>query len=132
MYRKIVSATYVINIIFQAFLTLLMPSGLCFLASWLLVRYAGAPEWLYAPLLIVGVLLGLISMIKFVISAMSALEKLEAESLADANEKKSLDARRDKLEEEIKALSSELDPKRRSPATSESPEEKNKAGDENE
>ena len=132
MYRKIVSATYVINIIFQAFLTLLMPAGLCFLVSWLLVSYAGAPTWLYAPLLIVGVMLGLFSMVKFVISAMSALERLEAESQADTNEKKELDARRDKLEEEMKALKSELEDGQLSPAPSENVEEKNKAGDENE
>lgn len=132
MYRKIVNATYVINIIFQAFLTLLMPAGLCFLISWLLVSYAGAPKWLYAPLLIVGVLVGLFSMIKFVISAMSALERLEAESEAQANEKHELDSRRDKLAEEMKALKSELCGEPKSPVPSENAEEKTKAGDENE
>ena len=132
MYRKIVNATYVINIIFQAFLTLLMPAGFCFLISWLLVSYASAPKWLYAPLLILGVLVGLISMIKFVISAMSALEKLEAESMAEANEKCELDARRDKLAKEMTALKSELRSNTESKPTSDTSEENIKAGDGNE
>lgn len=105
MYRKLVSVTYVLNIIFQSFFTLLVPTGLCFLISWLLVSYAGAPKWLYAPLLIVGVLVGLISMVKFVISAMNALESLEAQHKAAMDEKPELDERRERLNEEIKKLS---------------------------
>ena len=70
---------YVLNIVFQAFFTLIMPAGLGFLASWLLVRFAGAPGWIYAPFLTVGILLGLYSMVKFVIVAMSGYERLERE-----------------------------------------------------
>lgn len=70
---------YVLNIVFQAFFTLLMPAGLGFLISWLLVRYASLPNWVYAPFLIVGLLIGLYSMVKFVIVAMSGYERLERE-----------------------------------------------------
>ena len=104
MYRKLVSATYVINIIFQAFLTLLFPAGLGFLCSWLLVRYAGAPNWLYAPLLIIGILIGLFSMVKFIIAAMSALERLEEQSKKAHDEKQSTERKRDKLSSELDAL----------------------------
>lgn len=113
LYRKIVSATYVLNIVFQAFFTLVCPAGLCFLISWLLVRFASAPKWIYAPALIIGVMVGLISMVKFIISAMGALEKLEEQHKAMENEKPDLDARRDRLEEEMKKLSLDL------PATAE-------------
>jgi F0F1-type ATP synthase assembly protein I len=79
MYRKIVSATYVLNIIFQSFFNLAFPIGLGILISWLLVENAGAPGWIYAPLVIIGVIIGFSSMIKFILSAMRALERLEAQ-----------------------------------------------------
>ena len=116
LYRKLVSATYVINIIFQAFITLLLPAGLFFLCSWLLVRYAGAPTWIYAPLLIVGILIGLFSMVKFIISAMSALERLEDQSKQAKDEVQSAERKRDKLSRELDALRDESDPAKASQA----------------
>ena len=80
MYRKIVSTTYVLNIIFQSFFNLAFPIGLGILISWLLVENAGAPGWIYAPLVIIGVIIGFSSMIRFTLSAMRALERLEAKS----------------------------------------------------
>jgi len=79
LYGKLVSALYVLNIVFQAFITLLIPVGLCFLVGWLLVTYAACPPWVYAPLLVVGVLVGFYSMIKFVLTAMAGFERLEKE-----------------------------------------------------
>jgi len=82
MYRKFVSAVYVLNIIFQSFFNLALPIGLSVLCSRLIVEWAGAPGWIYAPLVIAGVVIGFISMIKFILSAMRALERLEAERSA--------------------------------------------------
>ncbi|MBQ8529183.1 MAG: AtpZ/AtpI family protein [Clostridia bacterium] len=79
MYRKLVGVFYVMNIVFQSFITLASPIALCFFISWLLERYAGAERWIYAPFLIVGVLSGFYSMVKFVIVAMSGYERLESE-----------------------------------------------------
>jgi len=108
LYRKIVSATYVLNIVFQAFFTLAMPAGLGFLASWLLVSFAGAPGWVYAPFLIFGVLIGLVLMVKFIISSMAALESLEKQQKAESNEKRTADKRRDALASELKELKDAL------------------------
>ena len=80
MYRKIISATYVLNIIFQSFFNLAFPIGLGILFSWLLVEKAAAPGWIYAPLVLIGVIIGFSSMIRFTLSAMRALERLEAQS----------------------------------------------------
>lgn len=80
MYRKIISATYVLNIIFQSFFNLAFPIGLGILFSWLLVEKAAVPGWIYAPLVIIGVIIGFSSMIRFILSAMRALERLEAQS----------------------------------------------------
>ena len=79
MYRKLVGVLYVMNIVFQSFITLASPIALCFFISWLLERYAGAERWIYAPFLILGVLSGFYSMVKFVIAAMSGYERLESE-----------------------------------------------------
>ncbi len=70
---------YVLNIVFQAFLNLAVPIGLGVLISWLLTTYAAAPGWIYAPIVIFGVLVGFLSMIKFILSGMASLERLEKE-----------------------------------------------------
>ncbi len=79
MYGKLVSALYALNIIIQAILTLLTPTALMFGLAWLLVSKCGAPEWLYAVLIPIGVPAGLASMVKFVITAAEGVERLEKE-----------------------------------------------------
>ena len=79
MYRKFVSAMYVLNILFQSLFNLATPILLMLGLSWLFVAKCGAPEWLYALLGVVGVLIGFVSMIKFIISACTSLEHLENE-----------------------------------------------------
>lgn len=78
MYKRLVSVMYALNILFQALFTLVMPAALGFGIAWALVSYLGAPEWVYAPLLVVGVLWGFYNMIKFTLSAMAGLERLES------------------------------------------------------
>ena len=77
--KKLVNAMYVLNIIAQANFDLALPIGFGVLGSWLLVKYASAPGWIYAPLVVIGALIGFYTMIKFVLSAMAALERLEKE-----------------------------------------------------
>ena len=79
MYRKFINAMYAFNIILQAFFSLVAPAALGFLIAWLLVSRLSAPRFLYAIFIIVGLILGFISMIRFVITAMSGIERLEAE-----------------------------------------------------
>ena len=77
MYKKFVSALYLINIIAQAIFTLLTPAALMLLISWLLVTRLSLPEWLYAVFIPIGMIAGFISMIRFVISATDSLERIE-------------------------------------------------------
>ena len=86
MFGKLFSISYVLNIVFQAFFTLLTPAGLGFLCSYLLVKFAGAPSWIYAPLITVGVLLGFVSMVRFILTAMAGYERLEKERRAGPKE----------------------------------------------
>lgn len=84
MKNKAFGFMYSLNIIAQAIFSLVTPTALLFGVGWLLVSRAGAPTWIYAILLPLGILTGLVSMVKGVISATSALERLEKQ---DENEK---------------------------------------------
>ncbi|MBQ9748451.1 MAG: AtpZ/AtpI family protein [Clostridia bacterium] len=68
-----------LNIVIQSFFNLLTPIGLSLLISWLLVEKAGAPGWIYALLVFFGVGVGFYSMIRFLLTALAALERLEKE-----------------------------------------------------
>ena len=80
MYKKLVSALYMMNIVAQSIVTLLIHAGLMFLLSWLLVSKCSAPTWLYAVLIPIGVISGFVSMIKFVIRAGESVERLEKQN----------------------------------------------------
>ncbi len=77
MYKNFVSAMYILNIVWQSLFSLATPILLGIGAAFLLVNYLGVPTFIYAILGVLGTLLGFYNMIKFVISAMSALERLE-------------------------------------------------------
>lgn len=77
MYKRFVGAMYVINIIAQAIVTLLIPAALMLAIAWLFVERCGAPGWLYAVLVTIGMISGFVSMIRFVIRASESLERME-------------------------------------------------------
>ncbi len=77
--RSYMNMMQALNIVVQSFFNLLTPIGLALLASWLLVEKAGAPGWLYAALVFLGVGIGFYSMIRFLLVALAALERLEKE-----------------------------------------------------
>lgn len=85
MYRNLVGALYVINIVVQCIITLVTPAALGFLIAFFATK-SGAPTWLYAVLVPIGVVAGFISMIKFAISSSEALERLEKQR-QDKNKK---------------------------------------------
>ncbi len=58
-------------------------------AAWLSVIKAGAPSWIYAVLVPIGTVIGLISMIKFAITASEALTRLENQKNNKDNSKRS-------------------------------------------
>ncbi len=77
LHKKFFNALYILNIVSQAIITLVIPAGLLGGVAWLLVRFASAPMWLYVPALVLGFLLGFCSMVKFILTAMAGLERLE-------------------------------------------------------
>ena len=80
MYKKLVSALYIFNIVSQAVITLIIPLALGFGVSWLLVTYLSCPRWIYAVLITLGALSGFYSM--------AALDRLEKERNASKNSNK--------------------------------------------
>lgn len=80
MQNKFFSVMYGVNIVTQAIFSLLTPAVVMFGVGWLFVNKVGAPEWLYAILIPIGILAGLVSMVKFVIAAATNLERLEKQS----------------------------------------------------
>ena len=75
--KRAYSAIYIVNVIFQAAITLLMHIGGGLLLSWILVEKCGLPSWLYAVTILIGVMTGFFSMIKFILSTMNALNHIE-------------------------------------------------------
>ena len=82
LYSKFVHAFYYFNIIVQSVFSLLCPVGLLVLLSWFLTDRGYVGEWIYAPLILLGIGTGLYSMFHFLTLATAqvrALEKAEAE-----------------------------------------------------
>lgn len=103
MYRKIYDLTYVLSVVVQGFWSLLFPIGLGLFGGWLLVDKVGAPSWLMIVLTIAGVFVGLVSMCKFLMSAMVALErrdKEKAEAERDGRDKEKAEAKRERHDKE--------------------------------
>ena len=86
--RRAYSAIYVINIVFQSIFTLFMYIGSSILISWLLVDKLSLPSWIYAPIIILGILSGFFSMIKFILTAMNALDHIEKSNKEKRRNKK--------------------------------------------
>jgi len=85
MQKKIYNAAYLINVIFQAFFNLMLPMAAGFVAGYLLTEKLSFPQWWYAVLLVAGLAVGLFSMIKFLIYALDAFEKIEKAQKAGSN-----------------------------------------------
>lgn len=83
MNKSFIGAMYVLNIVLQCIFTLLSPAAFMLLVAWLFISKLGAPVWLYAILIPIGFIMGLISMIRFAISASEGLERLEKQGKSE-------------------------------------------------
>lgn len=79
MRGQTISFVYVLNIVFQALFSLLFNIALMLGLGYLAVEVWGGPPWLYIPMILLGVLTGFVSMVRFILSAMRGLDRLEAE-----------------------------------------------------
>ena len=81
-------AFYTVNVVFQAIFTLLWQIALSVFLGFVLVKYVSFPEWVYIPLILLGVGFGFFSMIKFILAATRSLERIEEEQKQKRKEKK--------------------------------------------
>ena len=100
MYKKFISAFQMLNILLQSIYSLGFPIGVGALASFLLVKYAHAPQWIWAILLVIGTFAGLFSMIKYILSATKNIERIEKERKETEAER----AEKEQLQDELRAL----------------------------
>ena len=100
MYKKFISAFQMLNILLQSIYSLGFPIGVGALTSFLLVKYAHAPQWIWAILLVVGTFAGLYSMVKYVLSAIKNIELIERQRKEAEAEK----AAKEQLQDQLRAL----------------------------
>lgn len=79
MRGQAVSFMYVLNIVLQSLFSLLFGTAVCVGIGYLLTTQLGVGRWVYIPLILVGLGLGVVSMVRFILSAMAGLERLEKE-----------------------------------------------------
>lgn len=77
--KNFMNAMYALNIVIQSFWSLLMPIGLAVLLGWLLTEKLGLEAYVFVILILLGVAVGIVSMVKFLLSALAGLERLENE-----------------------------------------------------
>ena len=90
MKSKFFGVLYALNIVAQAIFTLATPALLFFGISFLFIKHADAPQWIYAITIPVGIIIGFYNMVRFVLTATTALERLEKQSKKtkkDSNDK---------------------------------------------
>lgn len=88
MHRKFFNAMYVFNIVIQSIISLVSPIAVGILIAWLLTEKAGVGGWIYVVLIILGVISGLFSMVRFTLSSMAGIQRLENEQAEEERKRK--------------------------------------------
>lgn len=88
MYKRILSAFQLLNLLFQALYSLAFPIGVGALISFLLTKYASLPKWIFAIFLTLGTFIGLYSMVKYILSATEQMERVRKEQALSDEEKR--------------------------------------------
>ena len=104
MHKKIFNSVQLLNMLFQALYTLVLPVAIGAALSFVLTKYASAPSFVWALLLTAGVLVGLYSMIKYILFAISAQKRLDEENEKSLAEKEEKESRQAKLRDAGKDL----------------------------
>ena len=77
MRGQAISFMYVLNIVLQSLFSLLFGTAVCVGIGYFLVSKLGLGGWVYIPLVLIGLGLGIVSMVRFILSAMAGLERME-------------------------------------------------------
>ena len=100
MKKIIVSTVFGINSVIQAIFSLLTPVAVAVLVSMLLTKKFGVGTWIYAVLIVLGVFVGLVSMVKYLL-AMAEAEKARQKELEEGLENGPGEEHEEGLEKEL-------------------------------
>ena len=87
MKNELTDGVKVLNIVIQSFLSLILDIFAAVGIGWLAVEKLGAHASAYAVIIIIGVLIGLLSMLKFILSAFGNMEKIERDKIKEQAER---------------------------------------------
>ena len=88
MKNELTEGVKVLNIVIQSFLSLILDIFVAVGLGRLLVEKFGAPDWTYAVVITLGVLIGLLSMLKFILAASANMERIELDKKKEYDEKR--------------------------------------------
>ena len=77
MNKRIIPALYVVNMVVQSLFSLVCPIGLMFGVAYFLSTKYGIGPWIYVVMIMTGVLVGIYSMVTFIIKASAAVAAME-------------------------------------------------------
>ena len=102
MYKKFINALSMLNLLGQAIYSLAMPIAIGALAAFLLTEYASAPSWIWAILMTLGALMGLYSMVKYILTATAGMDRMKKQQIADEEQKRDKEERQARLRDAAK------------------------------
>ncbi|MBQ7327130.1 MAG: hypothetical protein IKJ25_05995 [Clostridia bacterium] len=102
MYKKFINALSMLNLLGQAIYSLALPIALGALAAFLLTEYASAPSWIWAILMTLGALMGLYSMVKYILTATAGMDRMKKQQIADEEQKRDKEERQARLRDAAK------------------------------
>ena len=91
-----------LNLLGQAIYSLALPIALGALAAFLLTEYASAPSWIWAILMTLGALMGLYSMVKYILTATAGMDRMKKQQIADEEQKRDKEERQARLRDAAK------------------------------
>lgn len=77
MPKKLFRAVYALNYVFQAGFSMVCPAGLLILGGWYLTARCGVGKWALAASIILGVLIGLYAMFRFLLKTADHIDPTE-------------------------------------------------------
>ena len=77
MFGRAFGVIQILNIVIQSIFTLLIQIAIAILIGWLCVDKWGAPDWVYVPVILLGVGSGIVSMVRFLLAASRSVERIE-------------------------------------------------------
>lgn len=104
MHKKLYKALEMLNLLSQTIYVLLLPVGIGALISFVLTKYLSCPSFIWAILITLGVLIGLYSMVKYILSATENIKKVEMQQEKRRQEQEEKESRQAELRDAGKDL----------------------------